>query len=149
MTTWGAQRNNGVSGWIVRTIANACGLAVAAWLFDGIRITGSSDRDKALTLIVVALVFGIVNEFVRPIVAFLSIPLYLVTLGLFFFVVNALMLLLTSWLADKLDIGFHVRGFWTAVFGSIVISLITWWIGLLFPRSQSDTFRGRTWHISR
>jgi putative membrane protein len=149
MTTWITQRNSGLSGWIVRTLANAFGLAVAAWLFDGIRLTGSSDRDKALTLIVVALVFGIVNEFVRPIVAFFSIPLYLLTLGLFFFVVNALMLLLTSWVADKLDIGFHVRGFWTAVFGAVVISLISWWIGLLFPRSQSDRFRGQTWQISR
>jgi putative membrane protein len=141
--------NRGLSGWIIRTIVNACGLAVAAWLFDGIRITGSSDRNKALTLVVVALVFGIVNEFVRPVVAFLSIPLYLITLGLFFFVVNALMLLLTSWVADQFDVGFHVRGFWTAVFGAIVISLITWWIGLLFPRSQSDRFRSQTWHISR
>jgi putative membrane protein len=146
MSAWS---NQGATGWIVRTIANACGLAVAAWLFDGIRITGSSDGRKALTLIVVALVFGIVNEFIRPIVAFLSIPLYLLTLGLFFFVVNALMLMLTSWVADKLDIGFHVSGFWTAVFGSIVISLISWWIGLLFPRSQSDTFQGQTWYTSR
>jgi putative membrane protein len=146
MSSWD---NQGVAGWIIRTIANACGLAVAAWLFDGIRITGSSDRDKVLTLLLVALVFGIINEFVRPIVAFLSIPLYLLTLGLFFFVVNALMLLLTSWLADKLDIGFHVSGFWTAVFGAIVISLISWWIGLLFPRSPSDRLGTRTWHVSR
>jgi putative membrane protein len=146
MSDWS---NRGVGGWIIRTIANACGLAVAAWLFDGISITGSSDRDKILTLLLVALVFGIVNEFIRPIVAFLSIPLYLLTLGLFFFVVNALMLLLTSWLADKLDIGFHVSGFWTAVFGAIVISLISWWIGLLFPRSPSDRFDGRTWYTSR
>jgi putative membrane protein len=145
--TYGSSQ--GVSGWIVRTLVNAFGLAVAAWLFDGIRITGSSDRNKTLTLIVVALVFGIVNEFIRPIVAFLSIPLYLLTLGLFFFVVNALMLLLTSWVADGLDIGFHVSGFWTAVFGAIVISLITWWIGLLFPRSQSDRFHSRTWYVSR
>jgi putative membrane protein len=149
MSTWSSRRSQGGGGWIIRTIANACGLAVAAWLFDGIRVTGASDRNKVLTLIVVALVFGIVNEFVRPIVAFLSFPLYLLTLGLFFFVVNALMLLLTSWLADKLDIGFHVSGFWTAVFGAIVISLISWWIGLLFPRSQSDSFHGRTWYISR
>jgi putative membrane protein len=141
--------NGGLGGWIVRTIANACGLAVAAWLFDGISVTGSSDRDRTLTLILVALVFGIVNEFIRPIVAFLSIPLYLLTLGLFFFVVNALMLLLTSWVADKLDIGFHVSGFWTAVFGAIVISLISWWIGLLFPRSRSDRFRGQSWYVSR
>ena len=130
MSTWS---NHGARGWIVRTIANACGLAVAAWLFDGIRFTGSSDRDKILTLIVVALVFGIVNEFVRPIVAFLSIPLYLLTLGLFFFVVNALMLLLTSWLADKLDLSFHVEGFWTAVLGGLIISIVSWALHVVLP----------------
>ncbi len=105
----------------------------AAWLFKGIRITGNSDRDQVITLLVIALIFGIVNEFVRPIVAFLSLPLYLITLGLMFFVVNALMLLLTSWIADQLDIGFHVRGFWTAVWGSIVISIVSWIVGLVAP----------------
>jgi putative membrane protein len=119
--------------WILRTLANACGLAVAAWLFDGIRITGHSDRDRVLTLLVVALLVGVVNEFVRPIVSLLAFPLYLLTLGLFFFVVNALMLMLTSWVAGKLDIGFHVAGFWTAVFGAIVIAFVSWWIGLLLP----------------
>jgi putative membrane protein len=146
MSSWD---NRAVRGWIVRLVANACGLAVAAWIFSGIHITGSSTTDRVITLVVVALVFGIVNEFVRPIVAFLSIPLYLLTLGLFFFVVNALMLLLTSWVAGKLDVGFHVKGFWTAVFGGIVISLISWWIGLLFPRSQGDRWQGQTWQISR
>jgi putative membrane protein len=133
--------------WIARTIANACGLAVATWLFSGIRITGDSTGDRVLILLVVALLFGIVIEFIRPIVSFLSIPLYLVTLGLFFFVVNALMLLLVSWVADKLDIGFHVSGFWTAVFGAMVISFVSWWVGLLLPSDdKKDTI---TWSSSQ
>ncbi len=122
-----------MKSWLIRIFVNACALAVAAWLFKGIRITGNSDRDQVITLLVIALIFGIVNEFVRPIVAFLSLPLYLITLGLMFFVVNALMLLLTSWIADQLDIGFHVRGFWTAVWGSIVISIVSWIVGLVAP----------------
>lgn len=134
--------------WILRTIANACGLAVAAWLFSGISITGDTRTDRIVTLLLVALVFGLVIEFVRPIVSFLSIPLYLVTLGLFFFVVNALMLLLTSWIADQLDIGFHVDGFWTAVFGSIVISLVSWWVGLILP-SDDDKRAGRAYVYRR
>lgn len=120
--------------WVLRTIANACGLAAAAWLFTDIRVTGHTTRDRAITLIVVALIFGLVNEFVRPIVAFVSFPLYLITLGLMFFVVNALMLMLTGWLAKQLDVGFHVRGgFWTAVFGAIVVSFVSWFVGLLLP----------------
>lgn len=130
--------------WILRTIANACGLAVAAWLFSGITITGDTRTDRIVTLLLVALVFGLIIEFVRPIVSILSIPLYLVTLGLFFFVVNALMLLLTSWVSDQLDVGFHVDGFWTAVFGSIVISLVSWWVGLFLP-SDGDKRAGRAY----
>ncbi|MGH3472586.1 MAG: phage holin family protein [Nocardioidaceae bacterium] len=119
--------------WIVRVIADACGLAVAAWLFTGIAIDGSTSGDRVITLLVVALIFGLVNEFVRPIVAFLSIPLYVLTLGLMLFIVNALMLWLTSWVAGKVDVGFKVDGFWTAIFWAIVIGLVGWGVGLLLP----------------
>ncbi len=122
--------------WLVRVLANACGLAAAAWVFTGIRVTESSAVNRVVVLVVVALLFGVVNEIVRPIVAFLSFPLYLLTLGLMFFLVNALMLLLTGWLAGRLGVGFHVNGFWTAVFGSIVVSLVSWLVGLLLPRRE-------------
>lgn len=59
----------------------------------------------------------------------MSLPLYLLTLGLMYFVVNALMLELTSWLAGQLSVGFHVEGFWTAIGGSIVISVVSWLVG--------------------
>jgi putative membrane protein len=122
--------------WVLRIIANACGLAAAAWLFNGIRVTGADDTHRVIILVVVALIFGVVNEFIRPIVAFLSFPLYLLTLGLMYFVVNALMLMLTSWVARQISIGFHVRGFWTAVFGSIVVSLVSWLVSLVLPASD-------------
>lgn len=122
-----------MKSWLIRIFVNACALAAAAWLFKGIRITGDTDRDRVITLLVVALIFALVNEFVRPIVALLSLPLYLITLGLMFFVVNALMLMLTSWLAGQLDVGFHVHGFWTAVWGSIVISIVSWIVGQVAP----------------
>ena len=119
--------------WLIRILTDACALAAAAWLLDGIWISGSTDREQAITLVVVALLFGVVNEFIRPIVAFVSIPLYLLTLGLMFFVVNALMLMLTSWIADQLDVGFHVDGFWTAVWGAIIISIVSWVVGQVLP----------------
>jgi putative membrane protein len=81
-------------------------------------------------------IFGVVNAIVRPIVSLLSIPLYILTLGLFFFVVNALMLMLTSWIADQVGVPFEVDGFWTAVFGAIVISLASAAIGMLLPEPK-------------
>ena len=119
--------------WLVRIVANACGLAAAAWALAGIQVTADTTGTRFLSLALVALIFGLVNETVRPVVAFLSFPLYLLTLGLMFFVVNAAMLLLTGWLARQVDLGFEVRGFWTAVFGSIVVSLVSWLVGLVLP----------------
>jgi putative membrane protein len=119
---------------LLLTVLTAAGaLAIAAWMFDGISVGGATRNDQLLTLVVVAAIFGVVNAFVRPIVAFLSIPFYVLTLGLFFLVVNALMLLLTSWIADQVRVPFEVDGFWTAVFGGLVISLASAVIGLLLP----------------
>jgi putative membrane protein len=118
-----------MTGWLVRIATNACALAVATWMFSGIAITADSTSGYVLTLLVVALLFGLVNTFVRPVVAFFTLPLYLLTLGLMYFVVNALMLKLTSWVAGQLDVGFEVEGFWTVIGGSIVISLVSWGIG--------------------
>lgn len=112
---------------------NALALGTAVWLFDGITLTGSSDTDKIVTLVVVGAIFGLVTSFVRPIVNLLSLPLIILTLGLMLLVVNALMLLLTSKIADSFDLGFHVDGFWTALFGSIVISIASMVLEAVFP----------------
>ncbi|MGY1580730.1 phage holin family protein [Streptomyces sp. MN13] len=119
--------------FLVKTIANAGALAVAVWLLDKITLTGDSTGKKVGTLLIVALIFGLVNFLVKPIVKLLSLPLLILTLGLFTLVVNALMLLLTSWLADKLDIGFHVEGFWTAVLGGLIISVVSWALNVVLP----------------
>jgi len=122
-----------MKNFVVKTIANAGALAVAVWLLDKITLTGDSTGKKVGTLIVVALIFGVVNFLVKPIVKLLSLPLLILTLGLFTLVVNALMLLLTSWLADKLDVSFHVEGFWTAVLGGLIISIVSWALHLVLP----------------
>ncbi|MEU0189718.1 phage holin family protein [Streptomyces afghaniensis] len=119
--------------FVVKTIANAGALAVAVWLLDKITLTGDSTGKKAGTLIVVALIFGLVNFLVKPVVKLLSLPLLILTLGLFTLVVNALMLLLTSWLADQLDLSFHVEGFWTAVLGGLIISVVSWALHVVLP----------------
>ncbi|MGA4840861.1 phage holin family protein [Streptomyces sp. G45] len=122
-----------MKNFVVKTIANAVALAVAVWLLDKITLTGDSTGSKTLTLLVVALLFGLVNSLVKPVVQVLTFPLFILTLGLITLVVNALMLLLTSWLADKLDVSFHVEGFWTAVLGGLIISIVSWALNVALP----------------
>lgn len=114
--------------WLFTT---AVALAAAAWLVDGIRFTGPSSgqaelEHKIVPLLLVAVILGVVTSFVKPVLTVLSIPFIIVTLGLFLLVINAVMLLLTGWLAEQLDIGFRVSGFWPAVGGAIVITVVTW-----------------------
>ncbi|MGW5253687.1 phage holin family protein [Streptomyces sp. NPDC004012] len=125
-----------MKNFVVKTIANAGALAVAVWVLDKITLTGSGTGKKVGTLIVVALIFGLVNVLVKPIVKVLTFPLFILTLGLITLVVNALMLLLTSWVAGKLNLSFHVEGFWTAVLGALIISIVSWALHLVLPDDQ-------------
>ncbi|NBM15532.1 phage holin family protein [Streptomyces sp. GC420] len=122
-----------MKNFIASTIANAAALAVAIWLISDITLTGDSTGNKILTLLLVALLFGLVNFLVKPVVKLLALPLYILTLGLFTLVVNALMLLLTSWLADVVDLSFHVEGFWTAVLGGLIIAIVSWAVNMILP----------------
>jgi putative membrane protein len=119
--------------FLIWVVVNALALAAAAWLLDGITVTGDSEGARVVTMLVVGLIFGLVNTFVTPVVKLLSLPFILLTLGLLIFVINALMLLLTSWIADLLGVGFHVDGFWTAVWGAIIVSIASWVLNLLIP----------------
>ncbi|MEU9940151.1 phage holin family protein [Streptomyces lavendulae] len=126
-----------MTNFVVKTLANAAALAVAVWLLAGITLDdGSTLARRALSLILVALVFGLVNLIVKPVVKLLSLPLFVLTLGLFTLVVNALMLLLTSWLADLLNLSFHVDGFWTAVVGGLIISAVSWAVNMALPEKN-------------
>ncbi|MFF4958003.1 phage holin family protein [Streptomyces sp. NPDC001222] len=125
-----------MKNFVVKTIANAGALAVAVWVLDKITLTGSGTGKKVGTLIVVALIFGLVNVLVKPIVKVLTFPLFILTLGLITLVVNALMLLLTSWVAGKLNLSFHVEGFWTAVLGALIISIVSWALHLVLPDDE-------------
>ena len=120
-------------GFLLKLLAYAAGLAVASWLLDDIRFTGPTNgsaelQEKVLPLLGVALILTLVNTFIRPILNVISFPITILTLGLFLFVVNGLMLLLANRIADWFDLGFRVNGFWTAVFGAIVITVVGWLI---------------------
>jgi len=119
--------------FIVRILASAAALAVAAALIDGITVGPGTTLERVLTVLGVAVIFGLINAIIRPIVKLLTLPLLVLTLGLFAFVVNALMLLLTSWICDVLDLPFKVEGFWSALLGALVISVVTFLINLVLP----------------
>jgi len=106
--------------FLIRIVVNALALSAAAWLVPGIRLSGGF-----WDVMVVALVFGLVNALLKPIVFLLSLPFVILTLGLFAFVVNGVMLWVTAGLTERLA----VSGLWSAVLGSIVISLVTMLLG--------------------
>jgi len=124
--------------WLLST---AAAVAVATWLLDGIYFTGPSTgwdevKHKIVPLLVVSLILGVVSAFVKPVVTFFSIPFILLTLGLFLLVINALMLMLTAWIAGALGLGFHVDGFWNALWGSLIITFVNWFIDLSVMRDD-------------
>ncbi|MFI9270079.1 phage holin family protein [Kitasatospora sp. NPDC052896] len=116
--------------FVVKTLINAVAIWVAAWLVNGIALSGGDWQHKTLTVIAVALIFGVVNWLIKPVVKFFSLPLFILSLGLVTFVINALMLWLTSFASDQLKLDFHVRGFWAALFGALIISLVSWGLHL-------------------
>ena len=112
---------------LVRWGINAVAIWVAIELVPGIEHTGS-----AASLILIALVFGLVNALVRPVLTFLTCPLILLTLGLFILVINALMLALTAWLVPSLSIA----GFWPALLGALIISVVSSVISMLIKEDS-------------
>src|SRR5512138_735544 len=112
--------------FLVRLLVNAAALWVATRVVSGVSFTGG-----ALPMLGVALVFGIVNAILRPIAIILTFPILIVTLGLFTLVINGVMLLLTSSLSNTLGLGFHVSGFWSAFWGALVVTVVSWALSLL------------------
>jgi putative membrane protein len=111
---------------LVRLLINAAALWVATQLVDGISFNGDLPR-----LLGVAIVFGVLNVLVRPILKLVTCPFYILTLGLFTFVVNAVMLLITSAASEGLGLGFHVEGFVAAFIGALVVSIVSFALSLL------------------
>jgi putative membrane protein len=124
--------------FLVRLLVNAAALWVATRLVSGVTY---SDSDGWLPFLGVALVFGIVNAFIRPVAKLLTFPLIIVTFGIFALVVNGLMLLLTSKLAGALGLGFHVSGFWAAFWGALVVSIVSMVLSMFVGESTSSNSR--------
>jgi putative membrane protein len=116
-----------------RLLINAAALWVATRVVSGISFTGDWVR-----LLVVALVFAVLNVSVKPVLMLLTLPALILTLGLFTFILNALMLWLTSAASDALGLGFHVDGFWSAFLGALVVSVVSFALSLLVKPRRHD-----------
>ena len=119
---------------ILRWFINAIALLAAAFVVPGIHLSGSGrpGLNEWVTLAIVAAIFGVINAIIRPIVVLLTLPLTIITLGLFVFVINALMLMLTGRLARAFDLGFRVDGFGAALLGALVIAVVSFILGRVF-----------------
>ena len=125
-------------GILIRLLITAFSLWLATVLIDGIELTTDSLGQKAITLIAVAAIFGIVNAVLRPLIKTVGCGLYVLTLGLIAVVVNGLLFLLTSWIAGELDLPFHVDNFWpSAVFGALLVGIVSWVLNMLV-RDRGD-----------
>jgi len=117
---------------LLRILIPAAALGVAHLVVPGIELNGGSNLSKAGTLIAVALIFGVVNAVLKPIVKTVGCLFYVLTLGLIGLVVNGLLLWLCSWIAGKLTLPFHITGFWPAFWGAIIVGVVGWLLNLLF-----------------
>jgi putative membrane protein len=125
---------------LIRVLIAAAALFVATALVPGIEVTAGSTVSRVATLIVVALIFGLVNAVLKPIIKIIGCLFYILTLGLIGLVVNGLLLWLTSWVAGKLSLPFHVTGFWAAFWGAIIVGVVGWLLNL-FVGDKDEDFR--------
>jgi putative membrane protein len=125
-------------GFLVRLLVNAAALWVATRIVPGVTFSGGW-----IPFFAVALIFGVVNTFVGFTAKVLTFPLILVTLGLFIFIINGLMLWLTSAVSGALGLGFSVAGFWPAFWGALVVSLVSALLGLMMRPPRVIVHRER------
>ena len=128
--------------FLLRVLVSAAALGVATWAVPGIQLLAASGWSKVGTLLVVALIFGLINATLKPLIKVVGCAFYVLTLGLVALVVNGLLLWLTSWIAGKLTLPFHITGFWAAFWGAIIVGLVSWLLHLLIgdnrPRDDEE-----------
>ena len=124
--------------FLIKVIVDAFALWLTTLLVSGVRIVPYEDTTlaTALTYLLIALIFGLVNAIVGTFVRVIAFPLYLLTLGLISFIVNGLLLLLVAWISGLMGFGLVVDGFWWGVLGALVLGLISWLIGLIVRPSR-------------
>lgn len=123
-----------MTSFVIKTLVTAVALWVATAIVDGVDVGGDSAATTALTLLVVAVIFGLVNAVIKPVVKLLALPFYILTLGLITFIINALMLWITGQIAGALGVPFDASPFfWAAVLGALVVGIVSFGLNLLIP----------------
>ncbi|KJF23103.1 phage holin family protein [Rhodococcus sp. ACPA4] len=124
--------------FLARLIVNGIAIWLASMWVTGITIDSNQDDTwgNILVIAIIALIFTVVNAFIKPLLKLLSLPLLILTLGLFTLVINALMLMLTAWISTSLDAGLTVDGFWTAVWGALIISVVNFVLSAFVPENR-------------
>jgi len=120
--------------FLVRLIINAIALWITTLIVAGVTVKPFAPGDTlawVLTYLLIALIFGVVNGVIGNVIRIVAFPLYILTLGLISLVVNALLLLLVSWITSLLGFGLYIGGFWWGVLGALVLALLSWLIGML------------------
>ncbi|MFI7539671.1 phage holin family protein [Actinoplanes sp. NPDC049599] len=126
-------------GILIRLVITAVSLWIATLVIDGIRLTTESLGGQIGALLAVAVIFGIVNAVLRPIIKTIGCGLYVLTLGLISLVVNGLLFLLVSWIAGQFDLPFHVDDFWpSAILGALLVGVVSWVLNMLVPDGGDD-----------
>ncbi len=123
---------------IIRVIVNALALWAAVLLIDGIEVTAQDTVGQILVYLAVGAIFGVVNAVIKPIVKTVGCLFYALTLGLIGLLVNALLLMLTNWIAGLFDLPFHIDGFWPAFWGAIVVTIVSWLLSMFLPDGNDD-----------
>jgi putative membrane protein len=122
-----------VTKLVGRLLVSAAALGVATWLISGIHLGGDSTGRKIFTLLGVAVVFGLVNAILKPIVRVIGLPLYILSLGVLYLVVNGLLFWLNGWIAAEIGLDFEVDGFWSGFWGAIVVAIVGFAINIIIP----------------
>jgi len=123
---------------LLKVVITAVALWVATLLVSGLEVTADTTAKRVGTLLAVAVIVGVINAFLKPIIKMLGCAFYVLTLGLFALVVNALLLELAGWVAGELDLPFDVSGFWAAFWGAIIIGVVSWLLDLVIPDPKDD-----------
>jgi putative membrane protein len=126
--------------FLLRVLVSAAALGVATWAVSGIELLAGSGWSRVGTLLAVAVIFGLINAILKPLIKVIGCAFYVLTLGLIALVVNGLLLWLTSVIAGDLKLPFHVTGFWPAFWGAIIVGLVSWVLNLLIgdKRRRND-----------
>jgi putative membrane protein len=119
---------------LLKIVITAVAVWIATLIIPGIHLHSHTTIGKIETLVVVALIFGIINAVLKPIAKAIGCLAYAVTFGLIAIVVNGLLFWLTSWIAGKLSVPFHITGFVPALLGALLVGIVTWLMSLVLDR---------------